>query len=581
MSHHRKEITHSREAEAKIEIGHTEITRPLKHLLFWPFILTIFLIPSIQIVLEIMDANDGEYLGINTFQMFQNSEKSLRDREKPKSSQGGNSLLESKLFESNRSLLKRINDYEKNLEDSSILRNGILPWAQKFLIETLSTGTEEVYLGLDDWLFYRLDFESVVGPGFLSPQWILKRKNSAKSPGSEPSPDPLPAIIDLKNQLEKRGIALIVMPTPVKFTVEADKFAPESGKSFPIHNASYGDFINRLEENGVIVFDSADYLMRLKKERPDGIYLKTDTHWRPETVSYIASELARFIKEKNLIDSTDSQSYQYKKSSKEIVNSGDIARLFKAQDALSGKFSEKVEIAQVLDGVKNWKTKKKSRILLIGDSFTNIFSLEGMGWGDSAGLAEQISFAMKEDMDVLSRNDAGAFASREMLALEIRHGNDRLEGKKLLIWQFSERELVFGDWKIIPLEKGDELKGEREFFVPQGSASLEIAGIISEISPAPRPGTVPYKDHIVALHLIAPESGEASGLSGKDLVVLTWSMRDNVWTNAARLRPGEKVRIKVSDWKNYESKYGSYNITLPEDEELVFAPFCWAEEINK
>ena len=57
-------------------------------------------------------------------------------------------------------------------------------------------------------------------------------------------------------------------------------------------------------------------------------------------------------------------------------------------------------------------------------------------------------------MDALRRNDAGAYATREMLAREIAGGCDRLAGKKVVIWQFAARELAQGDWKLIDLKPG-------------------------------------------------------------------------------------------------------------------------------
>src|SRR5438105_4227537 len=55
---------------------------------------------------------------------------------------------------------------------------------------------------------------------------------------------------------------------------------------------------------------------------------------------------------------------------------------------------EKVTIHQVLSGNAMWNPRKESDILLLGDSFSNIFSLDALGWGESAGLAEHLSRAL-------------------------------------------------------------------------------------------------------------------------------------------------------------------------------------------
>jgi hypothetical protein len=85
----------------------------------------------------------------------------------------------------------------------------------------------------------------------------------------------------------------------------------------------------------------------------------------------------------------------------------------------------------------------------LGDSFTNVFSLDPMGWGVSAGLAPQLARALGRRVDVLAQNDSGAFASRQLLVQALRAGEDRLAGKKVVIWEFASRELAVGDWKKI------------------------------------------------------------------------------------------------------------------------------------
>ena len=88
-------------------------------------------------------------------------------------------------------------------------------------------------------------------------------------------------------------------------------------------------------------------------------------------------------------------------------------------------------------------------MLLLGDSFTNVFSLDYMGWGEAAGLGPQLAFELGRGVDVLAQNDAGASATRKALEVALRGGEDRLQGKKVVIWQFASRELSVGDWTRI------------------------------------------------------------------------------------------------------------------------------------
>ena len=69
-----------------------------------------------------------------------------------------------------------------------------------------------------------------------------------------------------------------------------------------------------------------------------------------------------------------------------------------------------------------WRSREDAEILLLGDSFSNIYSLEGMGWGANAGLAEQLSYYLQKPVDKLCINDNGAFASRELLQQDLKNG---------------------------------------------------------------------------------------------------------------------------------------------------------------
>ena len=75
----------------------------------------------------------------------------------------------------------------------------------------------------------------------------------------------------------------------------------------------------------------------------------------------------------------------------------------------------------------SWLPDARAEVLILGDSFFNIFSLEGMGWGTSAGFVEQLSHALQQPLDAIIRNDAGAFAARELLGQD-RRGRVRVNG---------------------------------------------------------------------------------------------------------------------------------------------------------
>jgi len=229
-------------------------------------------------------------------------------------------------------------------------------------------------------------------------------------------------------------------------------------------------------------------------------------------------------------------------------------------------------------------------VLLLGDSFANIFSLEAMGWGESAGFAEHLSVALRRPIDCILRNSDASFATREILSNELARGRDRLAGKKLVIWEFAARELSFGNWKLLDLKLG-EAKPSR-FMSLKAGEEIVVSGTVESISLVPRPGTVPYKDHIEALHLVdivaVDSRGETAGTadtfrdaaSHAQAVVYLWSMRDNVWTFAARFRPGDRVRLRLRPWPDVSAQYEKFNRTELDDPALQLEEPVWGEEVE-
>ena len=109
-----------------------------------------------------------------------------------------------------------------------------------------------------------------------------------------------------------------------------------------------------------------------------------------------------------------------------------------------------MQLAQVQDETGAvWAPAADADVLLLGDSFTNVFSEDFMGWGEAAGLAPQLSLALGRPLDVIAQNDSGAFATRKLLAAALAAGEDRLAGKRVVIWELAARELSVGDWKHV------------------------------------------------------------------------------------------------------------------------------------
>jgi alginate O-acetyltransferase complex protein AlgJ len=353
----------------------------------------------------------------------------------------------SRMVAGNRRVLAGLNTLERALENDSRLGRALRPPAQVVMTGWLGAGNERTYPGRDGWLFYRPEVEYVTGPGFLDPRQFRRRIESAVEWTSPPAPDPRAAIVQFHQDLAARGIALVVMPAPVKSTVHAEHLARRYADApAPPQNPSYRAFVDELRRRGVLVFDPADTIAPVRLSAPQ--YLKGDTHWRPETMEVVAEELASFITARLPLAAAADPGYRLDRV--EVRSIGDIARMLDLPDDSWLTPAESVWVRRVLlaDG-SLWRPSRDADVLLLGDSFSNIYTLESMGWGTSAGFAEQLSYALQRPVDRIVQNDEGAFATRALLAQDPA----RLNGKRVVVYQFSARELAFGDWRVIPIAR--------------------------------------------------------------------------------------------------------------------------------
>ena len=630
MSQPTDKLKRAREEVAKIEIGHTEISRRLAWAMIVLFVATVFGVPVAQDVCEIRaglaepadaaSARPGRLLPrcCDIFRAIPRTWRAIR------TGTGGGprrpgiaGLLRRVTWANDHVLLRDMTDYADALKDDSLLTDALLPPAQRIMTGWLGVGNEQAYLGRDGWLFYRPGVDYVTGPGFLTRRHVRARRDAVKEWQDAPGLEPLAAIVDFARQLNGRGIRLVLMPTPVKPTIHPERLSARyEGRREPVQNASYEQLRRRLP-SAVVVFDPAPELMKLKLSEapPRQLYLKTDTHWLPGTMDFVAERLAAAVRTALAhAGAGPSAAAKHPEQPREITNVGDVAAtvqpLVKSTalrdvhaaigsgaarlglDGLARAWAtdrralyppETVTIRRVLDASgKPWRPDKEADVLLLGDSFSNVYSSSEMGWGSSAGLAERLSFHLGRGVDAIVRNDGGACATRELLAGELRAGRDRLAGKRVVVWQFAARELAFGDWKLI------ELKLSRARSRPAGAASGALAlqpgqtarltGRIAALKRSPRPGTVPYKNHIMPVHLTDVRTADGR-VRGAEAVVLVWGLRNNRATPAVRLEVGRRVTVLVRPWQDVESKYETIN-TDDLDDVDIDVERLWCEELK-
>lgn len=578
----------SREEIAKLEIGHTDIAPWLAWAMTLAFLSLIFAVPVVHELTQ-PDAAPGSRAA-QTWPRCGAIFTTLPDVAAAFDRADGD--LWQRTLAANRSLLKNIDVYETGLKEESLLVERLLGPTQYALSKWGRLGNEKAYLGRDGWLFYRPSVDYVTGPGFLDPRVLAKRSQSGKAYVAPSHADPRPAIVRFAHDLARRGIALVLLPAPGKATIQPQWLSSRDGPAVGVlHNASFEQFKQDLEREGVIVFDPAPLLRDRWLRTGEDQFLKTDTHWTCRAAQTVAAALHELIESRSLLP--PGQPTQYQTRTKAVSNLGDIAVMLRLPDDQTLFARETVEIRQVLDRHDQaWQPDKASDILLLGDSFTNIYSEPSMNWGTSAGLAEHLSFALGRSADRISQNDAGAFATRQTLARELARGNDRLAGKRLVVWEFAARELAVGDWKTLPLTP-EKAPGERSMkrtdadkdampprptSLSEGKTVLLVKAKIESAAGVPKPGSVPYRDAVTALHLSGVKSLDGE-FPGEQIVVYVLGMQNNRWTAAAQYKPGDVVTLRLQPWEKVASKYGSLTRIELDDPDfaLVDLPLFWGE----
>ena len=437
-----------------------------------------------------------------------------------------------------------IKNYESAIEESSLLRKWLLPPAQTVMTGLFRLGNEKVIVGKDGWLFFSGDYEYLINPGFLRPEVLARREKKGVQP------DPVKGVLDFARQLKERGIRLILLPVPGKPAICSEAL---NGGPAPLQNPSFAEFRRQVEAGGVTVLDLTEDLAAFRRTGHEP-FLRTDTHWTPEGMLLAARRLSKEI--------TGQERDPHPVRSTQITHLGDTAAMLKLPECERFFPAETVTVADY-----DARPRRDSEILLLGDSFANIYSAEVMQWGTDGGLAEALGSLTGSPVDAVIRNDSGAFATRQLLAGELKRGHDRLAGKKVVVWEFAIRELANGDWKLLDMTPG--AVPEETCFLTLDTPKTVSAAVLA-VSAVPRPHTAPYKDHVVSLHL-----GDIEG--NAQAVVYAVSMRDNVWTAAAKLRPGDTVRIRLEPWEARESEFGSWNRSEFDDESLLLAEPLFGE----
>lgn len=348
----------------------------------------------------------------------------------------------------NRALRLGLAALEDRTGRDSALSKYLRPRAQRLLAERLGYGNTQVLVGGSGRLYFSNAFDYLTGPPLLDPRQLeRRRKGQTRFPAIEP--DPVPALLQFRQELAEQDIQLVLFAVPVKAQIEPERLARRSfGAAAAPENPSYRELVGRLEAGGLPVFDALEELRAARREGEE-VYLPNDTHWSPRGVEVASSALAEYLG--GHIDLAPAAPAGLTRRPVPFDFQGDLERLL-GLGSLPTRFArEHVEVQQVLDasGKPFEASLAEADILLLGDSYSIVYTT-APGIAGGAGLAEQLAFHLDRPVRRLAKLGANALSDRVGW---LRSDRSLLEGKKLVIYEVTARAFATVDWQAATLHR--------------------------------------------------------------------------------------------------------------------------------
>ncbi|MCB1054264.1 MAG: hypothetical protein KDD11_01975 [Acidobacteria bacterium] len=298
-----------------------------------------------------------------------------------------------------------------------------------------------VVAGNEGWLFFLPELQSLAAGPFWGP-------TDAQGQPRSQSDDPLPAILDFRDQLEAAGAQLLLVPVPAKASLYPDRLFDDVTVGVPGDLAPYGGahqaFLDELAARGVHVLDLYPLFAARRFDGGGRLYCRTDTHWSGRACQLTAEAIVRRAVDEGWIGAEEPS--PYRSETKPVEIRGDLWRdLPEPRPPV-----ETLELALVGSGpdLAPVEVDRSSPVLVLGDSHALVFHAGGDLHSQQAGLSDQLALGFGFPIDLIGVRGSGADAARINL---LRRGTGAA-GKKLVVWVFSARTFTErGVWKTIPL----------------------------------------------------------------------------------------------------------------------------------
>jgi len=419
---------------------------------------------------------------------------------------------------------------------------------QALLTATLREGNRKTVIGKDGWMFFKPAIDGLTGYGPL----LAEPDTVAKDPTREPWSGPLKAIVYFAAQLEELGVELVLVPIPVKPMIYPEMLGGETSESALTH-ADAAKFYQALESTDTVqVLDLSESWMQMKRDGTQ-VFLKQDTHWTPAAMRASAVQVAEYLKAREWFGELNAGEKFTEGESQEVASRGDLVEKLDLPDG-SNAFADEVAegVTQVLtEGggpVSIYDTE--SPVVLLGDSFTNIFSDEKMGWGADAGFAQHLAKELGMTIDTIAQNGQASTGVRKTFAS--RPGAiPATKKKQVVIWAIAARDLFLSE---TPAREAQVFWDNVEFSTaaaaapPAGEgdeAALKVRAKLITKSAFANPQDVPYPDALYACEYEVEEVLQGE-LEAETFWVFHWAFRERKLLPSSRYEEGDVREMSLA-----------------------------------
>jgi len=175
------------------------------------------------------------------------------------------------------------------------------------------------------------------------------------------------------------------------------------------------------------------------------LYLAQDSHWSPAGVALAARAVAQRLLERGWIQPGP---VAFVEEPALVERLGDVLRMLQSAALERAVIPERVACARVVraDTRQPYQDLPDSEVLVLGDSFLRIYQQDEPG---AAGFIAHLAKELGRSLTSLV-SDGGAST---LVRQELHRRPGLLQGKRVVVWEFVERDLRLGaeGWQPLPL----------------------------------------------------------------------------------------------------------------------------------